>query len=162
MILFFCCTWTFLFVTENLFSPKHTRRIRDSSQPYLACVCHWALTSLDVHHLEPRAAGCTAGPQLHLPGEKDGTKGTSSNTNFNMNDDHLTVRKWVTDLQNIFLVRIQNKLEGLIPHRVYVIIEVSCSLPAVRGGGDEKFHVRVWSVNCRQETQARRMQKCDS
>ena len=76
-----------------------------------------------------------------------------------MSDNPLTVSpRGSTYLQNIFLIRIQDKFKGLIPHWVYVIVEVSCPLPAVRGWGDEKFHVGVWSVNCRHGTQVRRRQ----
>lgn len=77
---------------------------------------------------------------------------------FEMNADHPTGPKGCTYLQNIFLIRIQNKFKALIPHWVYVIIEVSCSLPAVRGWGDEKLHIGIWSVNCRRQTQIRRRQ----
>lgn len=52
-------------------------------------------------------------------------------------------------LKNILLVGVQNELEGLIPHRIHIVIEMLRSLPAIRGRWDEQLHIRVWSVNYR-------------
>lgn len=52
-------------------------------------------------------------------------------------------------LKNILLVWVQNEIKGLVPHRIYIIVEMFRSLPAVRGGWDEQLYVRIWSVNYR-------------
>lgn len=52
-------------------------------------------------------------------------------------------------LKNIVLVGVQNEFEGLIPHRIHIIIEMFSSLPAVRSGRDEQLYIGVWSVNYR-------------
>lgn len=83
----------------------------------------------------------------HLTEAKEGKRRTNWSMSLYMKDGLLRTPRWFTYLQNIFLIRIQNKFKGLIPHRVDVIIEVSCSLPAIRGRRDEKFHIGIWSVN---------------